>query len=310
MKWRWLLVFLPAAAGLLLAILINEMALSNPVFRILVQLSSLLVLAGLLSSMLLAGLFLTWTAADRRHRQVMNRTQATAAEDRRQFLRRLDHELKNPLMAIRAGLANFANAPTAATRQSALSTVETQTVRLSRLTTDLRKIAELETRPLERSVVDVELMLKDVVEVNSETPGAGDRQIRLIVPQAPWPLPAISGDWDLLFLAFHNLLDNAIKFCQPGDAIEVRGREDGSSVVVEVADTGSGIGPADLPHVWDELYRGERGRAVPGSGLGLAMVRAIVERHDGSVRLDSKVNQGTVVTVRLPHGVVGKGSGV
>ncbi|UCG25431.1 MAG: HAMP domain-containing histidine kinase, partial [Chloroflexota bacterium] len=250
-----------------------------------------------------------WQVAESRHRRSMKRMLATTAEDRRQFLRRLDHELKNPLMAIRAGLANFANAPTAASRQSALSTVETQTVRLSRLTSDLRKIAELETRPLERSAVDMEQLLKDVGEVNRENPSAGGRQVRLIVPQAPWPLPAISGDWDLLFLAFHNLLDNAIKFCQPGDAIEVRGREDGASVVVEVADTGPGIDAADLPHVWDELYRGERGRTAPGSGLGLAMVRAIVERHEGSVRLDSKVNQGTVVTVRLPQGAAGKGSG-
>jgi signal transduction histidine kinase len=305
MKWRWLLVFLPAAGGFLLAVLINELALPNPVFRILVQFSSLMVLAGVLGSVLLALLFLTWMAADRQHRQVMRRTMTAAAEDRRRFLRRLDHELKNPLMAIRAGLANFANAPTAATRQAALSTVETQTVRLSRLTTDLRKIAELETRPLERSMVDVEQMLKDVVEVNREKPGAGGRKMRLIVPQAPWPLPVISGDWDLLFLAFHNLVDNAIKFCQPGDAIEVRGREDGASVVVEVADTGPGIDAAELPHVWEELYRGERGRAAPGSGLGLAMVRAIVERHDGSVRLNSKVNQGTVVTVRLPRSAAG-----
>jgi signal transduction histidine kinase len=229
--------------------------------------------------------------------------QAHTADDRRRFLRRLDHELKNPLMAIRAGLANFANAPTAQTRQSALSTVEAQTVRLSRLTGDLRKIAELETRPLERSAVDVEQLLNDVVDVNRDKPGYAGRQIQLIVPHAPWPLPAISGDWDLLFLALHNLLDNAMKFCQPGDAIEVRGREDGPYVVIEVADTGPGIDPADLPHIWEELYRGERGRAVPGSGLGLAMVRAIVERHDGAIQINSRLNRGTVVTVRLPKSV-------
>lgn len=305
MRWRWLLVFLPAAGGLLLAILVNELAPDNPVFRILVSLSTLFALAGLAGSIVLALIFLSWQAAERRYDQAMRRMQSTVAEDRRRFLRRLDHELKNPLMAIRAGLANFANAPTADTRQSALSTVETQTVRLSRLTSDLRKIAELETRPLERSAVDVEQLLNDVVEVNREKPGASGRKIQLIVPHAPWPLPAISGDYDLLFLAFHNLLDNAIKFCQPGDAIEVRGREDGSKVVVEVADTGPGIDSADLPHVWEELYRGERGRMTPGSGLGLAMVRAIVERHGGLVSLDSKVGQGTVVTVGLPKGTAG-----
>jgi signal transduction histidine kinase len=98
----------------------------------------------------------------------------------------------------------------------------------------------------------------------------------------------------------YNLLDNAVKFCQPGATIEVRGREDGLFVMVEVADTGPGIEAGELPHVWEELYRGQHGRTVPGSGLGLAMVRAVVERHGGAISLDSKADQGTVVTVRLP----------
>jgi signal transduction histidine kinase len=281
------------------------LGLPNPLFRVLISFSTLLVAAGLLGSLILVFVLLTWQAGLRELRRTRQEMHAHTADDRRRFLRRLDHELKNPLMAIRAGLANFANAPTAETRQSALSTVEAQTVRLSRLTGDLRKIAELETRSLERSAVDVEQLLNDVVDVNREKPGYGGRQIQLIVPHAPWPLPAISGDWDLLFLAFHNLLDNAMKFCEPGDAIEVRGREDGAFVVVEVADTGPGIDPADLPHIWEELYRGERGRAVPGSGLGLAMVRAIVERHDGAIQLNSRLNRGTVVTVRLPKSAAG-----
>jgi two-component system OmpR family sensor kinase len=103
-----------------------------------------------------------------------------------------------------------------------------------------------------------------------------------------------------LLLVFHNLLDNADKFCEPGDTIEVRAFEDGSVVVVEVADTGPGIPPEELPHIWEELYRGEKARGVPGSGLGLALVRAIVERHHGQISLRSREQQGTVVTVRLP----------
>jgi two-component system OmpR family sensor kinase len=255
---------------------------------------------GLFTSLFLLVAWLSRQTAERRYRQKIAQMQAETAEDRRQFLRRLDHELKNPLMAIRAGLANFANAPTAETRQAALATVEAQTIRLSRLTADLRKIAELEERPLDRTTVDLESLLREVIDLVRDRPGAGERQIRLIVPQAPWPLPAISGDWDLIYLAMYNLLDNAVKFCQPGATIEVRGREDGRFVMVEVADTGPGIEAGELPHVWEELYRGQHGRTVPGSGLGLAMVRAVVERHGGAISLDSKVDQGTVVTVRLP----------
>jgi two-component system OmpR family sensor kinase len=112
-------------------------------FRVLISLSSLLLFLGLLSSLILAVAWLSRQTAERRYRQKIAQMQAETAEDRRQFLRRLDHELKNPLMAIRAGLANFANAPTAETRQAALATVEAQTIRLSRLTADLSKIAEL-----------------------------------------------------------------------------------------------------------------------------------------------------------------------
>jgi len=300
MRKRLLLILLPLGLGLIVAVLINQSQLPNPLFRVLVSLSSLLFFLGLLSSLILAVAWLSRQTAERRYRQKIARMQAETAEDRRQFLRRLDHELKNPLMAIRAGLANFANAPTAETRQAALATVEAQTIRLSRLTADLRKIAELEERPLDRTTVDLESLLREVIDLVRDRPGAGERQIRLIVPQAPWPLPAISGDWDLIFLAMYNLLDNAVKFCQPGATIEVRGREDGLFVMVEVADTGPGIEAGELPHVWEELYRGQHGRTVPGSGLGLAMVRAVVERHGGAISLDSKADQGTVVTVRLP----------
>jgi two-component system OmpR family sensor kinase len=300
MMKRWLLILLPLGMGLIIAWLINQFQLSNPLFRVLISLSSLILFLGLLISLFLLVAWLSRQTAERRSRQKIDQLQADTAEERRQFLRRLDHELKNPLMAIRAGLANFANAPTAETRHSALATVEAQTIRLSRLTADLRKIAELEERPLDLGAVNMELLLTEVIDLAQDRPGAGEHQIRLIVPQAPWPLPAISGDWDLIFLAMYNLLDNAVKFCQPGATIEVRGREDGRFVMIEVADTGPGIETGELPHVWEELYRGQHGRTVPGSGLGLAMVRAVVERHGGVISVESKVDQGTVVTVRLP----------
>ena len=306
MKWPWLLPLFPFSLGLLLATLLNQTVLPNPTFRVLIGLSSFLLLLGIFLSVVTAVVLAAWQLAGRRHEQEIERLQAETAEDRRRFLQRLDHELKNPLTAIRAGLANFANAPNSEMRQAALGTVDVQTVRLSRLTTDLRKIAELESRPLENAPLDLEQLLVEVVEANKDRseamqqPGSTACQIKLIVPQAPWPLPAIDADWDLVFLAVHNLLDNALKFSRPGCAIEVRGREDGRFVVVEVADTGPGIDAQDLPHVWEELYRGQARRSVQGSGLGLALVKAILERHGGSVAIDSKIDQGTIVTLSLP----------
>ena len=78
--------------------------------------------------------------------------------------------------------------------------------------------------------------------------------------------------------------------------------EDGSNIVIEVADTGPGIPDDELPYVWEELYRGKGARGIPGSGLGLALVRAIADRHQGQVSLRSRKGQGTVVTLRLPAG--------
>jgi len=226
--------------------------------------------------------------------------QEQAADERRRFLRRLDHELKNPLTAIRAGLANLAWVSSEEAQGEALSSVEAQTLRLSRLAADLRKLAELETRPLERTSVNMADLLQEVLEIARERPEGAERRLRLTVPQAPWPLPNVDGDQDLLFLAVHNLVDNALKFTAPGDTVEIRAFEDGATVVIEVADTGPGIPEEEVPHVWEELYRGQGARGVQGSGLGLALVQAIVERHGGQTGLRSRAGQGTMFTLRLP----------
>src|SRR5450759_2747290 len=204
-----------------------------------------------------------------------------AADVKRRFLRRLDHELKNPLTAIRAGLANLAETHLEEMQRQALSSVEAQTLRLSRLSSDLRKLAELEARPLERTAVNVNEMLQEAYALAQDQPNAAQRDLKLTVPQAPWPLPTIQGDRDLLFLAVHNLLDNAIKFTQPGGTIEMRGFEDGSSLVIEVADTGQGIPEDELVHVGEELYRARGARGIPGNGLGLALVHSIINLHGG-----------------------------
>lgn len=299
MKWRWLLALLPLGLSLVAALLWTNAGWQNPVLFARASVSTLIVFLGMAFTLFLALLAL-WRLTAERHADSVAQMQAQAAEDRRRFLQRLDHELKNPLMAIRAGLANFANAPTSDTRKEALSSVEAQTVRLSRLTADLRKIADLETRSLERSNIDLTGMLEEAVALVKDRPGAANRQLTLTVPQAPWPLPVISGDWDLVFLAIYNLLENAIKFTEPGETVEIRAREDGHFVVVEVADTGPGIEAEELPHVWEELYRGKGGRGIPGSGLGLALVKAVAERHGGTVGLHSRVGQGTVVSLQLP----------
>ena len=293
-RWAWLTAVIPASLGISAAFFLASGVVNNLVIRARVDLGTLSLLAGLaLSALLALGLALrAW------HRRTLTQTaalaQAQAANERRRFLQRLDHELKNPLTAIRAGLANVADASDGGAQREAMSSVEAQVKRVSRLTADLRKLAELEMRPLERSSVNLAELLEQVVEFAQDRPEAEDRRLTLTLPQAPWPLPAILGDRDLL------LLDNALKFTRPSDTIEVRAFEDGDSVVIEVADTGPGIADEDLPHVWEELYRGKSARGAPGSGLGLALVQAILLRHGGQVTLRSRAGQGTVFTARLP----------
>jgi two-component system OmpR family sensor kinase len=174
-----------------------------------------------------------------------------AARDRLRFFMRLDHELKNPLTAIRAGLANIEQgggmALASAGTVAALASVSVQADRIARLVGDLRKLADLETQQIEMAPVA-----------------------------------------------------NAVKFSAPGDTVEVRASEDSDELLLEVADTGAGIPADEIGQVWQELARGRAARSLPGTGIGLALVRVIVVRHGGQVAIRSRDGQGTVVGIRLP----------
>lgn len=297
MKARWLLPLIPGVLGLGFSLYLSFIATRNPVIYLRVDAATLLLFTGWLLSGL-AYLVLGVVLSFERQRKTLT---ARSADDRKRFLRRLDHELKNPLTAIRAGLVNVMEATDETTRLDAASTVEAQSLRLSRLSADLRKLTELESREIERAPVNVAALLEEAFSIAQDR-ASSERSLSLSIPQAPWPLPEIPGDQDLLFLAIHNLIDNAIKFTGPDDRVEVRAFDDGANIVVEVADTGPGIPEDELPFIWDELYRGKGARGIPGSGLGLALVRAIAERHQGRVSLRSRKGQGTVVTLRLPAG--------
>ncbi len=298
---RWILLFAPFIATLLLAYGLSLTPSGSRIAVIRIELDTLLLLLGLIISLILGLIQITRIRNLLAVQQAAARAQAEAAEERRRFLRRLDHELKNPLTAIRAGFANLAAATGDERWAETRSSVESQILRLSRLTSDLRKLADLESRPLEeRAAVDMQDLLRETFEAAQDRPNSGRRTLTLTMPQAPWPLPKVTGDRDLLFLAFFNLLDNALKFTEADDTVEMRAYEDGESVVVEVADTGIGIQEDEIRHVWEELYRGRDAHGVPGSGLGLSLVRAIVDRHGGSTELRSKPQHGTVISIRLP----------
>jgi two-component system OmpR family sensor kinase len=298
MRLRWLWILLPLVVGTILATLLTLTEWPDPLLYLQADLGSIVFGLGLLLSILVGILIIVMDRIE----QIQINATIEFAENRRRFLRRLDHELKNPLTAILAGLANLSILEDPSDRAGTLKSVGTQVDRMRKLVADLRKLSELETRPLDLSPVEMTELLEETFALMKDEPNAEERTLTLSIPRAPWPLPTIWGDYDLLVLAVHNLLTNAIKFTHPGDTIEMRAFEDGSQVVVEVADTGPGIPESEINHIWQELYRGEGARGIQGSGLGLALVRAIVSRHEGEITLRSRPGAGTVFTMRLPVG--------
>jgi signal transduction histidine kinase len=175
-----------------------------------------------------------------------------------------------------------------------------QAQRLGRLAADLRKLTELEAFPFEQVPVDLGELLDEAVEQARLQRSANPERLVLSLPRAPWPLPPVRGDRDLLFLAIYNLLDNALKFTEDDQIVEVRAFEDRTSVAIVVADKGRGVPADELPYIFEELYRGKNARGVPGSGHGLPLVGAVVARHGGSVIARSQLGQGSEFTLRLP----------
>jgi Signal transduction histidine kinase len=112
--------------------------------------------------------------------------------------------------------------------------------------------------------------------------------------------PQVLGERDKLKRVVVNLLDNALKFTPAGGQIEVSVGEEGNMAMFQVADTGIGIGPKDLDHIFNRFYRVAKDDSLPGSGLGLSIVKAIIEAHRGKIEVRSKPGEGSVFTVYLP----------
>lgn len=229
---------------------------------------------------------------ERTQRNLESRLTQTHEAERRRFIQRLDHELKNPLTAIQIQLDNLQD-PSGS--QSSLEDVRAQANRLVDLTRGLRRLSDLETRPLELEQFEIQELLQEVVDL-LQSPA----RIKLEIQTVPWTIPAITADRELLLLAVRNVVANALQYSV--DEVQVRARHSTGHVVIEVLDTGRGIPQEDLKHVTEELYRGGNVHDLPGSGLGLSIVSRIVERHQGRIDILSRPEQGTIVSLQIPYG--------
>lgn len=296
------LILTPLVVGAILAIALQSKLVTNPVlhFQALIDLGTLLLIIG---GLLTAAFLGFWSLRHRemaRDRINAEKIREDTKQERRRFLQQLDHELKNPLTALQAELAYLSQEGPIEQASKVLSDMNDQVERIRHLITDLRKLTQIEEQPIESEPVDINELLQEIVEAVKDHPGFAERRLHLTLLQSPWKLPPVSGDRGLLWLACFNLVDNALKFTPPSSEIEVRAFEVSPWLIVEVTDNGLGIPPEELPHIFEELYRGKNARGCPGSGLGLTLVQTIVARHDGTITVRSRSGEGTVFTMRLP----------
>jgi signal transduction histidine kinase len=209
------------------------------------------------------------------------------------------HELRTPLTAIvgHAEILASCNPADEALWRRSRDFIATETQRLARLVDDLLALSRLEAAPPLMQTVN----LRSVVEsaLSSMYDRAEASGLTLIL-DAPPSLPRVRADPHRLEQAFVNLLDNAIKYTPAEGMVTVRTISEGGYVRVEVGDTGPGIAPDDLPHLFEPLYRAESVRHLPGTGLGLTIVRTILDQHNAPVSVRSQPGQGATFIFRLP----------
>jgi two-component system OmpR family sensor kinase len=306
-KKSWIalaLIFLPLLLGIAASLLAQSVWNPVPILVFKIDVGMVAFILGLIITLFLLAYWLGYVLSERKAQGRIENTVSEFEQERRRFIRRLDHEMKNPLTGLRTALVNLQEAQSREERIRAGENAKKAQERLTALLNDLRKLADLDERQIERERVEIPSLLSDVVDAARDHPAYAGRNLNLFVPRVPSPFPCIVGDRDLLVLAMYNLVDNALKFTSGQEPVEVRALEDGKAVVMEVADSGAGIPSEDLPKIFEELYRGSNARGTEGSGLGLALVSRIIALHGGQIEVRSRQTEprGTVFTVRLPEG--------
>ena len=236
--------------------------------------------------------------------QMMTRLERSFAALRR-FTADASHELKTPLTVLRAGVERAITTPnlpqeTLATLEETLQVVQRMTELVDALLTLAR--ADEGIAPLHRESVD----LREIVEELRETGEllAEDSGVRMEVATAPEPM-VVSVDATRIRQLILNLLTNAVKYTPAGGIVRMQLGAANGRILLSVADTGIGIAPGDLPHIFDRFWRADSARTRtgerPGAGLGLAICKWIAEAHGGQIDVVSRPGRGTTFTVILPR---------
>ncbi len=208
------------------------------------------------------------------------------------------HDLRTPMTRLRAIAERALQSGDERAYRDALADCLEESEHVVAMLDTLMDISEAETGAMKLQVESIDLaqLLHDSAELYSDL--ADEKGLHLEV-QAPEGL-TIAADRNRMRQVLANLADNAVKYTAPGGRILLEARDAGAEAEIVVTDTGAGIGPDDLPRIWDRLYRGDRSRSERGLGLGLSLVKAIVEAHKGRVEVASSPGRGSTFTLHLP----------
>jgi signal transduction histidine kinase len=234
---------------------------------------------------------------------------AKAETQRRHLVADVAHELRTPLAAIQGTLEGMQDGVLPLDEEQ-VAALYTETMLLNRLVGDLKllSLAEAGQLKLEFSEIEPGDLIKQLIERDQAQ--ANQKNIRLEADLSV-KLPVVWMDSDRITQVLNNLIGNALRYTPEGGTIIVKGSFDSMNQMLEisVSDTGLGIHPDDLPHIFDRFYRADksRTRASGGSGLGLAIVKQLVEAHGGSVKAESPIDisahqhgYGTLISFSIP----------
>jgi signal transduction histidine kinase len=231
------------------------------------------------------------------------RRQKQLEQARRDLTAAVSHDLRTPLTSIRAMTEALADGVVADpdTIQRYYTTIRSQIENLSALINDLFELSQLETGQvqLQLDAVNLNDLLSDVLE--SMQPEAKAKEIA-IKGMFSEDLPIIKAEFVKIQRVLFNLVQNALRHTPAHGSISLATKVVSQGVQVEVVDTGDGIAPEDLPHIFDQFFRGEksRSRETGGAGLGLAIAKRIIEAHNGNIWVESQLDQGTCFSFVLP----------
>lgn len=222
------------------------------------------------------------------------------------FIRTVSHDLRNPLSAIATSANVLRTDDLPPSSRPLLEVIESSAVRLRTMVNNILDVAKIREGHLtfERTVFPVDTILKELARLFLPMAKESDKRLRLDLPDS---LPPLNADEEKVMRIFLNLLSNAFKFTRDGDTIAISAAPAGNGLVeFRVADTGLGIDPRRRESVF-EPFRGVEGaddvaRRRQGAGLGLSIVKTLVEGHGGRVRLESDLGKGTTVFFTLPAG--------